>query len=130
MRHMRRRGFLEASLTAIGTPMLARAAQAADAPADLIVSAQTIHTVETANPTVTAFAVRNGRFVYAGSLDGALALRGSKTEVVDFGSATILPGLVDAHMHLTAVGQALHEVDLYHVTSFDEIVRRTVAFAK
>lgn len=110
--------------------MLARAAQAADAPADLIVSAQTIHTVEPATPLAMAFAVRNGRFVYVGSLEGALALRGSKTEVVDFGNATILPGLIDAHMHLTAVGQALHEVDLYHVTSFDEVVRRTVAFAK
>ena len=130
MARMRRRGFLEASLSALGTPMLARAAQASDAPADLIVSAQTIHTVESANPSVTAFAVRNGRFIYAGSLDGALGLRGSKTEVIDFGNATILPGLIDAHMHLTSVGQALHEVDLYHVTSFDEIVRRTVAFSK
>ncbi len=127
---MRRRGFLEASLSAIGSPMLARAAQATDAPADLIVSAHTIHTVETANPSASAFAVRDGSFVYVGSLEGALAMRGSKTEVVDFGNATILPGLIDAHMHLTAVGQALHEVDLYHVMSFDEIVRRTVAFAK
>ncbi len=127
---MRRRGFLKASLSAIGTPMLARAAQATEPPADLIVSAQAIHTVESANPTATAFAVRSGRFVYVGSLDGALVLRGSKTEVVDFGNATILPGLVDAHMHLTSVGQVLHEVDLYHVTSFDEVVQRTVAFAK
>ncbi|MGA3038189.1 MAG: amidohydrolase [Vulcanimicrobiaceae bacterium] len=127
---MRRRGFLEASLSAIGTPMIARAAQASGAPADLIVSAQTIHTVEPVAPAATAFAVRNGRFVYVGSVEGALALRGAKTEVVDFGNATILPGLVDAHMHLTSVGQALHEVDLYHVTSFDEVVRRTVAFAK
>ena len=127
---MRRRGFLEASLSALGTPMLARAAQAADAPADLIVTAQTVHTVEPASPLATAFAVRNGRFAYVGSLEGALALRGSKTEVVDFGNATILPGLIDAHMHLTAVGQSLHEVDLFHVTSFDEVVRRTVAFAK
>jgi predicted amidohydrolase YtcJ len=128
---MQRRRFLQVSLAALGVPALARGAIAATTtPAELIVTAETIHTVEPALTGVRAFAVRNGRFAYVGSRDGALALRGPKTEIVNLREATVLPGLIDAHIHLTSVGEALHEVDLFHVTSFDEIVRRTVAFAK
>jgi predicted amidohydrolase YtcJ len=81
-------------------------------------------------PVATAFAARDGRIVFVGSRDGAFALRGPHTEVADLGDATVLPGLIDAHFHLTSVGAALHEVDLTHATSFDEVIARTVAFAK
>lgn len=73
--------------------------------------------------------MRGGRFVYVGSRDGARALRGPRTKVLDLGGATVLPGLIDAHLHFVSVGQALHEVELAHVASFDEVVRRTSAFA-
>jgi predicted amidohydrolase YtcJ len=128
---MQRLRFLQACLAALGVPAIARGASAAKTtPADLIVTADTIHTVEPTLSRVRAFAVCNGRFTYVGQPDGALALRGPNTEIVNLREATVLPGLIDAHIHLTSVGEALHEVDLYHVTSFDEIIRRTVAFAK
>ena len=104
-------------------------ASAAGGGADLIVTASTIHTVDAKVPSAQAFAVRDGRFVYVGSRQGALALRGARTRMLDLGGATVLPGLVDAHLHFLHVGQALHEVDLAHAPSFEEVVRRTVAFA-
>ena len=58
-----------------------------------------------------------------------MSLRGPRTEIIEAGEATSLPGLIDSHMHLTAVGRALHEVDLVGAASFDEVIRRTVAFA-
>ncbi|MBV8425257.1 MAG: amidohydrolase [Candidatus Eremiobacteraeota bacterium] len=57
-------------------------------------------------------------------------LRGPKTEIIEFENATILPGIVDAHVHLPEMGQALHEADLRGATSFDDAVRRTVEFAR
>lgn len=92
--------------------------------------ARRVRTVDDGMPVAEAFAVRAGRFTYVGSRDGALALRGAGTEIVDAGEATVLPGFIDAHLHLTSVGAALHEVDLVHVASFAEVVARTVAFAK
>jgi predicted amidohydrolase YtcJ len=125
---MRRSTLLAGLAATTAAPSVASAATESSA-ADLIVTAATIHTVDARTPRAQAFAVRGGRFVYAGSRAGALALRGPRTKVLDAGGATVLPGLIDAHLHFTAVGEALHEVDLVHAATFDEVVRRTVAFA-
>ncbi len=94
-----------------------------------MVVAETIHTLEPGGAEARAFAVRDGRFCYVGSRAGALALRGPKTEVLDAGRHVVMPGLIDPHVHLTAVGAALHEVALAGASSFDEVVRRTIGFA-
>ncbi|MBV8196523.1 MAG: amidohydrolase [Candidatus Eremiobacteraeota bacterium] len=121
---MRRKPFLGGLLAAAGAPSAVRGAQGA---ADLIVTAGAIHTADEQHSRVEAFAVRDGRFIYAGSLGGALALRGAGTTVLRFPGETVLPGLIDAHIHLTNVGLDLAEVDLTHVRSFEEVVVRTVA---
>jgi predicted amidohydrolase YtcJ len=70
---------------------------------DLIVAADTIRTL--AEPgggdhgDVTAVAVRGGRIAAVGSRDDISSWRGSRTRVVDLGSATVTPGLIDAHIH-------------------------------
>jgi predicted amidohydrolase YtcJ len=122
--------FLRALLTFFGVPLLPRGARAAGPPADLIVTGATVHTVDDRLGSVEAFAVRGGRFVFVGDAAGAMLLRGSATHVLDLSGKTVLPGLVDAHLHLTDVGLALHEVDLFGVLSVGELIRRTVAFAQ
>lgn len=122
--------FLRSLLALFGLPLLPRGARAADGPADLIVTGATVHTVDDTLPVAQAFAVRGGRFVFVGDTAGAMRLRGGDTHVLDLSGRTVLPGLIDAHLHLTDVGLALHEADLVGATSLDEVIRRTVAFAK
>ncbi len=124
---MRRRTFIASAAALVGS---SEPAFAASQKTDLIVTAGTIHTVDPHFANAKAVAIANGRFAYVGSLADARAFAGPRTKELDLGSATVLPGLVDAHLHLVGVGSALSEVDLYHVASFDEIVRRTVAFAQ
>ncbi len=69
------------------------------APADLIVLGGRITTAVPTRPAAQAFAVTNGRFSYVGTRNGALALKGRRTRVIDVGARRILPGLVDAHVH-------------------------------
>jgi predicted amidohydrolase YtcJ len=107
-----------------------RAARSEDAPADLIVTGATIHSVDNAYPSPQAFAVRDGRFVFVGSAVDAMRLRDAHTVMLDLTGKTVLPGLVDAHLHLTSIGMALHDVDLFGVGSEAELVARTAAFAK
>jgi predicted amidohydrolase YtcJ len=123
---MRRSTVLAGLAATAGAPS---AALALGGNADLIVTAGTIHTVDPLVPRAQAFAVRDGRFVYVGSREGVRAFRGPRTKTVDAGAATVLPGIVDAHLHFVAVGRVLHEVDLAHVASLAEVVRRTAAFA-
>ena len=67
-----------------------------------------IVTVNDAQPTAEAVAVKDGRILAVGSEDAVMAHRGDDTEVVQLGSHTMLPGFVDAHGHLKNVGfQAL-----------------------
>ncbi len=124
---MERKRFLGSLLAAAGAPAAARGSAGG---ADLIVVGGTIHSVDDGYASPQALAIRDGRFVYVGSRAGALALRGSATEVLDVTGLTVLPGLIDAHIHLTRVGLFLAEVSLVHLRSYEEVVERTAAFAR
>jgi len=100
------------------------------APADLIVTAQHIYTVDPDRPVVGGFAVREGRIVFAGSAREVLALKGPRTRVLDLGNRTVIPGITDAHLHLLGVGTALRMVDLTGTRSYDEVIRRVAARAR
>ena len=128
---MERPGFLRTLLALFGSPWLSsEPADAQAAPADLIVTGATIHSVDDANASPEAFAVRGGRFVLVGSTAAVMKLRGPATRVLELSGKTVLPGLVDAHLHLTQLGLSLHELRLFGVGSLDELIRVTVAFAK
>lgn len=105
-------------------------AQTTRAPADLIVTADRIYTVDDTRPIVQALAVRDRRIVFAGPVRAAMVLKGPSTRVLEFPGRTIVPGLVDAHGHLLGLGQALQSVDLVGTTSYDEVIARVVARAK
>lgn len=98
--------------------------------ADLIVLGETIHSLDDESPAPEAFAVRQGRFAYVGSAAGAMALRGPATGVLDARKYTVLPGFVDAHLHLTSLGLKLDAVDLADVRSLEELVANAAAFAR
>ncbi len=99
-------------------------------PADLIVTNARIYTVDEAHPSAQALAVKDGRFLYAGSESEVMALRGPSTKVVDAGGHTVIPGMVDAHAHLLGLGEALEQVNLVGTRSYEEVVARVVAAAK
>jgi predicted amidohydrolase YtcJ len=98
--------------------------------ADLIVTAQHIYTVDAARPVVRAFAVKDGRILFAGSVREAMALKGAQTRVLDLGTRTVIPGIVDAHLHLLGLGTALRTVDLTGTRSYDEVIQRVAARAR
>lgn len=103
------------------------AAQQPQQPADLIVTNARIYTVDDAHPFVAALAVRGGRIAFAGDVRGAMALRGAQTRVLDLGGRTVIPGMVDAHGHVSGLGDALAIVDLVGSTSVEDVVARVVA---
>ncbi|MBI2818407.1 MAG: amidohydrolase [Acidobacteria bacterium] len=51
-------------------------------------------------PIVEAFAVKGERFVATGNSNDIRALASSRTQQVDLAGRTVIPGLVDNHMHL------------------------------
>jgi predicted amidohydrolase YtcJ len=84
------RGALLAALMA--APALAQ-------PADLILRNGRIVTVDAQFRTAQAVAIRGGRFVAVGDDAAAAALSGPSTQTVDLGGRTVVPGLIDTHLH-------------------------------
>jgi predicted amidohydrolase YtcJ len=97
--------------------------------ADLVVHHATVYTVAPA-PRADALAVRGDRIVYVGSNEGALALRGPRTRVVDAGGRAIVPGLHDAHGHVLGLGAQLQELDLRGTASLADVVARVAERAR
>ena len=50
-------------------------------------------------PPVEALAVRDGKIVQLGRSGDIARLAGTGTRVIDLGGRTVIPGLIDSHMH-------------------------------
>lgn len=75
--------------------------------ADLILYNGKIVTVDSHFSVREAIAVKDGRFVVVGTNQEALREKGVHTRVIDLKGRTVLPGLIDAHVHI--LGSALSE---------------------
>jgi predicted amidohydrolase YtcJ len=71
---------------------------------DLILHAGVFTTLARSQPTATAVAVRDGRFVAVGSDREVMPLAGPQTKVVDLEGRSVLPGLIDNHLHIIRGG--------------------------
>ncbi len=76
------------------SPLLARAQ-----PADLIVTNAKIATLDAASSTAQALAVRDGKVLAVGTAAALRPLAGPATRTVDAGGRTVIPGLIDSHIH-------------------------------
>jgi hypothetical protein len=76
----------------------------AEAAPDLILHGGRFTTLNRAQPTAAAVAVRGGRFVAVGSDAEVLALAGPRTRRLDLRGRSVLPGLIDNHLHLIRGG--------------------------
>lgn len=75
--------------------------------AELILYNGAIHTLNPAQPTAEAVAVRGGKILAAGTLDEIENLTHANTRRIDLAGRTLVPGFNDAHVHLWKVGMLL-----------------------
>jgi len=88
------------------------------------------HTPGGWHPDAQALAIRGDRIVLVGTSAQAMALKGPRTQLVDVHGATVLPGLVDAHVHIAELGASLERVNLVGVTSEADAVDRVETRAR
>ena len=81
--------------------------------ADSVYCNAVIYTVDDDNPTATALAIKGDRLVYVGTDAGVQAYVGPNTKVVDLKGLTVLPGLMDGHMHVGSLGEGLLTLDVF-----------------
>ncbi|MDQ4504566.1 amidohydrolase [Sinomonas sp. ASV322] len=81
-------------------------------PADLIVSAGTIHTLDDERPVAESIAIRGGVIVAVGSPAETEQWAGPKTRRAEHPGSTIVPGLTDCHVHVLMGLDLVRGVDL------------------
>src|SRR5580698_9266439 len=112
---------------AVAAILLAGAAAAADAPAPaaLVTALQCGHLIDTANGKMlgaTTILIDGGRIKDV--VSGAQSPAGAKS--IDLSTQTCMPGLIDAHVHLTGETSRTQYVDKFHWNIADYAIRSTV----
>ncbi len=69
------------------------------ATAELILKQGRIATGDPHRPRVDAVAIQDGRFRAVGTEAEVMAWKGADTRVIDLGGRTVIPGLIDSHIH-------------------------------
>src|SRR5215813_8792446 len=71
---------------------------------DLILHRGLFATLDRTNPTASAVAIKDGRFVRVGHERDIVPLAGRETKVIDLKGRRVLPGLIDNHLHIIRGG--------------------------
>jgi predicted amidohydrolase YtcJ len=86
--------------------------------ADLIVHNAKVLTVDGKFTVAQAIAVTGNRIAATGSNDAILKQRTAATQVIDAKGRTVLPGLIDAHVHAAGAGASEYKAKLPPLDSF------------
>ncbi len=106
--------------------------------ADLILINGIVHPMDGTGQPAEAVAVHLGRIQMVADNDMVLKLNGPGTRTVDLQGATVIPGLIDAHAHVAALGEMILNratgnslyLDLSDSESQEEVVQRIRARAR
>ncbi|MDP9113659.1 MAG: amidohydrolase, partial [Acidobacteriota bacterium] len=74
--------------------------------ADTVLLNGNILTADPKFSTQQAVAVRDGKIMAVGSTDQIRKLAGTQTRVIDVAGRTVIPGLIDSHMHAVRAGSS------------------------
>jgi predicted amidohydrolase YtcJ len=98
--------------------------------ADLLLINARVITLNPSQPSAEAIAIQGERIRWTGTNAEASRLFRNASQVIDLEGATVLPGLIDAHVHLLSLGQSLLRLNLKDVVNEQaavELVRKRVA---
>jgi predicted amidohydrolase YtcJ len=80
-----------------------------------------VKTMNKAYPTAEAVAIKDNRIIKVGSNQQIQALIGESTQVLDLDGRTVVPGLIDTHIHVADYGRCLMWLDLSPAKSIAEL---------
>ena len=92
--------------------------------ADLVFTNGNIYTANEARPKAEAVAVKGDRIVFVGSNRDAQKYVGKTTRVIDLNGKTMVPGMTDAHHHLSGVGFREMTLNLEGITSLEDFLAK------
>jgi predicted amidohydrolase YtcJ len=102
--------------------------------ADLVLVGAKVLTMNSAQPQAQAVAIKGERIVKVGLNADMQSWIGKGTRVINLDGKTVVPGLIDTHVHLVDFGKVLTWVDLNCIKSIEDlrssVKKRTLQVAK
>jgi predicted amidohydrolase YtcJ len=98
-------------------------------PADTVLIHARIYTVNSKEPWAQAMAVRAGNILAVGSDKAIAAYQGPSTKVIDAEERLVLPGFVDAHIHMMAGAAQLGQLSLNDAKTVGDFQKRIRDYA-
>jgi predicted amidohydrolase YtcJ len=89
---------------AVSACIVAGILPASAAPADLLLVNGKIVTLDDASSVSEALAIEGDRIAATGSSEQLRKLAGPATKIIDLGGRTVIPGLIDSHIHAIRAG--------------------------
>lgn len=101
--------------------------------ATLILTDGNIITVDSEFPKAESIAIKDDKIIALGSTREIEKYKGEQTEIIDLKGKTVVPGLIDAHMHFPELGKRVKQLYLDKTKNVEEalaIVKEEVKKAK
>ena len=132
---MRHRSLLRlAALSSVAAlvPLLASAcsSQGSATPADLVLRNGKVVTMDSTTPQGQAVAITGDKITAVGSDADIQKYVGANTKVIDLQGHLAIPGFDESHGHFTGLGQALSELKLMGVPTWQDIAQMVADAAK
>jgi hypothetical protein len=87
---------------------------------DLALVGGAVRTLDSAAPAASALAIRSGEFLAVGT-DAEIRALGSAAETIDLQGASVVPGLVDSHIHPILGAEETRGADLTGARTLDAV---------
>ena len=97
---------------------------------DLLLYNSRVHTMDPDNPTATALAIRGERIAALDDGDELRSALDRGAEAVNLRGSTVIPGLIDAHIHFAEYSLRLNRVNIYELPTKQETLRRIATRAR
>ncbi len=89
--------------------------------ADLVLLDAKIITMNPKQPTADAVAVKNKKIFIVGSIEDISKTIGKNTKIIRLNGKTVIPGIIDTHIHVADFGRILSWLNLETIASIREL---------
>src|SRR5690349_1169584 len=97
--------------------------------ADTIITNARILTMDKALPRAEALAIAGNRLIAVGRKDDVAGLKAKHTRVIDAGGKTVLPGIIESHIHIFPGSVELDSLMVTGIEGIEALTRAVRAYA-
>ncbi len=98
--------------------------------ADIIISNARVLTMDPARPRAEAIAIAGDRIVRVGTKDDVAGLKARHTRMIDAAGKTVMPGIIEGHVHLFGGSVELDSLMLNGLSGFEAVANAVAAYRK